>query len=280
MFRESLLFLGIVCAAHSAQADPLSLDDITSISQITTHDPLGYACIDAKYLDDREDGSAAVAFTLAGKVRIPRTCLPEPCARALSQRELSNLTGTEMVLPRFKNEWDDYYARYADFCRKEVVPFGGPAPQPVATPENFWPPLLNPPIVTDDLITNLTPPFGQNGPPVRRPGTVYTPIVRTPHLNIPNLPIGPAFDSGRNNCSALVGGNSFWVIDVDNTGRTCRAGGGTAAGSSSNGTGGGGPITPPLPPSVTPVPGPAALGMMLTALAALGALGRRRRRSV
>ncbi|MEY1555473.1 hypothetical protein AB3Y40_07530 [Yoonia sp. R2331] len=246
-----------------------------SIDDITTVDDLGYSCIDAKYLDAEYD-NPALAFTLAGKVRMPRTCLPEPCARALTQSELSNLTGTEMVLPRFQKEWDDYYARYAEVCRKETVPFGRQqysAPPWPMTPEVFWTPLLTPPIVTDDLITNLAPPFGYNAPPFRRPGRTWTPIVRTPAIIIANPPIGPASDTGSNTCTAIPDGTSFWVIESDPTGRTCRAGGGTAAGSSSSGSG----TTPTTPPTPAPVPVPPAMGMLGSVIAALALMGRRRR---
>ncbi len=280
MFRKGLLFLGFVTAAPMAQANPLSIADITkieptSIADITTVDGLGYDCIDAKYLDEDIDGPAAIAFTLAGKVRMPRTCLPEPCARALSQRELSNLTGTEMSLPRFAKEWDEYYARYAEMCRKETVPFYGPAPEVYPTPYIFWTPLLTPPLVTDDLITNLAPPFGFDAPPFSGPTPGNTPT----HFS--NPPIGPAYDHGRNNCNANLGGASFWVIEVDPTGRTCRAGGGTAAGSTSGGPSTGGGTTTPTggnpPPPVTPVPGPAALGLLGSGIAMFGWLTRRRR---
>ncbi len=246
-----------------------------SIADITTTDDLGYSCIDAKYLEADVDGAAAIAFTLAGKVRMPRTCLPEPCARALTREELSNLTGTQMSLPRFEKEWDDYYARYADACRKEVVPFGRPtfkAPPWPTTPNLFWTPLLTPPIVTDDLITNLAPPFGSDRPPFEQPNRTFTPIVRIPSIILSNPPIAPASDSGNTTCYASPDGTSFWVFESDPTGRTCQAGGGTAAGSSNSGT------TPTTPP-VAAVPGPGALGMMGTALAAFGLAARRRRKT-
>ena len=256
-----------------------------SIADITTVDDLGYSCIDAKYLDAADDGSAAIAFSLTGKVRMPRTCLPEPCARALSQRELSSLTGTEMILPRFQKEWDEYYARYADFCRKEVVPFGKPALQPKLTPENFWPPLLSPPIVVDDLITNIAPPFGGTAPPDVTlappfgPRVINRPLPPGPIAEIPRPPVPPVpgITPERNNCTAIVDGNSFWVIDTDPSGRTCRAGGGTAAGSSSTGTGGGGGGT--VSPPITPVPAPASLTLLGSGFAVFGFWARRSRRA-
>ena len=122
--------------ALGASAAPIA------ISQITEVDALGYTCISGEYLEET-DGVAAVAFTLTGKIRMPRTCLPDPCEGALSRTELSQLTGTEMILPRFQNEWDDYYARYAEHCRKETVAFADPETQPTRTsPDDFWAPIL------------------------------------------------------------------------------------------------------------------------------------------
>ncbi|MEM9898277.1 MAG: hypothetical protein AAF742_02745 [Pseudomonadota bacterium] len=128
------------------------------LADITSVDPLGYECIAGEYFEET-DGFAAVAFTLSEKVRLPRTCLPEPCDRALSRQELSNLTGTEAVHARFENEWNDYYARYADFCRKETVDPAAGTEDRVAT-NDFWGPILNEPSV---ILTSL-PPGGGNSP--------------------------------------------------------------------------------------------------------------------
>jgi hypothetical protein len=132
-FLASLL-LCILPGSH-AFAAPIELADILEI------DALGYRCIPSVYFDDGEDGSAAIAFSLSGKTRLPRTCLPDPCARALTQQELSSITGTEPMLARFHNEWDDYYSRYADHCRREVVvsrPRSAEAPN-----RGFWPTILD-----------------------------------------------------------------------------------------------------------------------------------------
>ena len=113
----------------AAVAGPIALSDILDI------DPLGYECIPSKYFDDNPDGSAPVAFSLSGKTRLPRTCLPDPCARALTRTELSGITGTEPVLASFSDEWDDYYSRYADHCVREVT---------VSRPRSadFWKPII------------------------------------------------------------------------------------------------------------------------------------------
>lgn len=115
----------------SALAGPIALNEILDI------DPLGYQCIPSRFFDDGEDGSAAVAFSLSGKTRLPRTCLPDPCARALSPRELSQLTGTEPILAKFSDEWDDYYSRYADHCVREVT-----VSRP-RTSGDFWKPIIS-----------------------------------------------------------------------------------------------------------------------------------------
>lgn len=118
----------LVCLMPTSQlhAAPIELSDILDI------DPLGYHCVPSEHFDDQADGSPALAFSLTGKTRLPRTCLPDPCARALTRQELSQITGTEPILARFSEEWDDYYSRYADHCRREIVvsrPRGG---------QTFW----------------------------------------------------------------------------------------------------------------------------------------------
>lgn len=161
-----------------------------SLSDILQRDPLGYECVPSMYLEEGDDGTAAIAFSLTGKSRLPRTCLPEPCARALTPQELSQLTGTEMILARFSGEWDDYYARYADHCRREVTfppvtdtPDGFVAP-PMITVTEFWPPILE----RSRIIQRRAPPTGDTGRPIttgllkpppwgtpRRPGDTPTP---------------------------------------------------------------------------------------------------------
>lgn len=113
----------------SAQAGPIELSDILD------RDPLGYECVPSRYFDDNPDGSAPIAFSIAKKTRLPRTCLPDPCARALTKQELSNITGTEPILASFSSEWDDYYSRYADACVREIV---------ISRPRtaDFWKPIL------------------------------------------------------------------------------------------------------------------------------------------
>jgi len=112
-----------------AAAGPIELSDILDI------DPLGYHCVPSEHFDEQADGSPALAFSLTGKTRLPRTCLPDPCARALTKTELSQITGTEPILAKFSEEWDDYYTRYADHCVREIT---------VSRPADvkFWKPIL------------------------------------------------------------------------------------------------------------------------------------------
>ncbi|MBB5721943.1 hypothetical protein FHS72_001567 [Loktanella ponticola] len=127
----------LLCFAPTDQAvaAQIELDDILEI------DALGYRCIPSAYFEDGEDGSAAIAFSLSGKTRLPRTCLPDPCARALSRPELSQITGTEPILARFHEEWEDYYSRYADHCRSEIV-VSRPRSKDTTT-RAFWPPIID-----------------------------------------------------------------------------------------------------------------------------------------
>ncbi len=164
----------------------VSLGATMDIADLTTVDDLGYECIAGEYFEETED-TAAIAFVVSEKIRLPRTCLPEPCDRALTQRELSNLTGTEITLARFQDEWDDYYARYADFCRKETVDPAGPSPFPIQ-PYTFWDPFIeNPNVIVASVPTGAlttTPVPGVVSPTATTstptiPGTPGTPITTT-----------------------------------------------------------------------------------------------------
>lgn len=129
--RLTLAVIGAASLPFVASATTVELADITTV------DELGYECISGEHFEEVDD-TASLAFSIGKKVRLPRTCLPDPCAGALTQRELSNITGTDTVYPRFREEWDEYYARYADYCRKEpVTNFAGD----VAPQEEFWVPL-------------------------------------------------------------------------------------------------------------------------------------------
>lgn len=194
MLRRILLVISLLITGIQGQAAPATITDIT------VEDTLGYACIPAEYLDEKDD-SAALAFRLSGKLRMPRTCLPDPCLGALTPQELSNLTGTSPSSPRFDEEWNDYYARYADQCRAEVTPFGNGDPLLDGDPPKiagFLPPSLGP-------ISRLTAP--------------HIPLF-TPALN-PILP-----DTGS--CRNLGSSDRKWLLS-QTRGDACLAGGGSAA---------------------------------------------------
>ena len=114
-------------------------EELTTISQIVQVDALGFDCIREEDID--------VAFHLSGKgTRMPRTCLPEPCDAALTQPDLGALIGR----PPTNAEWDDYYARYADTCRREVTAFNDTDPLDPAGADvpgdpvvDFWTPLVS-----------------------------------------------------------------------------------------------------------------------------------------
>lgn len=150
---------GLCFVQLPAYAAPIEVTDLLNI------DALGYRCIPAMYFEDGDDGSAAIAFTLSGKTRLPRTCLPDPCARALTQQELSQVTGTETMLAKFSEEWDDYYARYADHCRREVTVSRPRGPGVVGQPTSsrFWPPILERARIIQQV---GVPTVGQGGPSI------------------------------------------------------------------------------------------------------------------
>lgn len=135
----ALAATGTLATAATKPIDPLVLpDDIADlkIEDLTVKDPLGFNCIQEKHID--------LAFHATGKgMRMPRTCLPEPCVKALTPFRLAALIGRTPS----EGEWGQYFARYADFCRKEVVPFEAIGPEGLGDggvrPEAaFWLPLL------------------------------------------------------------------------------------------------------------------------------------------
>lgn len=143
-----LMVLPLSAAALTVSTNATTAEDILRI------DELGYECISAEFFEETDLDIAPIAFQIGGKIRLARTCLPDPCIGALTQFELAGLTGTDRNHPRFQEEWHDYYARYADHCRRET----NPLPQDVVASapneaEEFWAPVLNPPI-QDAIGTN------------------------------------------------------------------------------------------------------------------------------
>ena len=103
-----------------------------SLSQLLREDALGDECIEEADID--------LAFFAAGKgMRLPRTCLPDPCNEALTPFRLAELIGR----PAQASEWDRYFSRYADACRKEIVSFDEDAViEEPPSPAEFWAPIL------------------------------------------------------------------------------------------------------------------------------------------
>ena len=263
MTRVSFILAWLVFLTEPIDAAPRLISEITAIDQ------LGYECIDPKYLDEETGGPAAIAYTLAGEIRRPRTCLPEPCARALTPSELSALTGSEMILPVFLAEWDDYYARYADYCRKEVVPFGEEPLDPLMSSSDFWPLVLSPPVIADEKISGVLDPA--KSPPAIISGLSAINFPQLKKLFSPPV-IAPANEgnpSANRDCRADVEGAEMWLYDTSGTTLTCSAGGGTAAAASTDYS----EIDQSLIP--VPVPLPANLILLLTGVGALGFIRRR-----
>ncbi len=222
--------IGIVALACSAAfAATMSADlypaDKPALSDLTLVDALGYACIPEKDID--------LAFYATGKgMRLPRTCLPEPCEAALTPVQLAGLIGRDP----YQREWDDYFSRYADVCRKEVVPFDEAA-GPVAGVANdavaFWAPLAarypagapirgNLPSVSGPLLagssSNLTEGPGSTGPtwgtdfevPAEHPDP-DDPIGDEPEPKVPPTPPLPVVPLPAAWILFMTGAMSLWL---------------------------------------------------------------------
>lgn len=246
MLKRILLCLPLLAAGTPGAAAP------SSITEITVTDQLGYACIDPAHLEEPDGDSAALAFQLIGKLKLPRTCMPTPCARPLNKRELSGVTGTSVSHPRFMSEWDDYYARYAEYCRKEVTPFGDGKPlldekaPPAIGPGNFWTPLISPKIVTDDIITRIPP-------------TTISPLLRAPAKPLLPVASNPRIPNGEA-CQSQTSSTNYWAIRENADPTICRGGSGSASLSS------------------VPLPGP--LGLLIGGVGLMGLVARHRPRKI
>ncbi len=213
LMRSALLFamaLQSICATSALAATqneafidlttptvPLLLEDLIDV------DDLGFDCIREELID--------VAFHASGKgVRMPRTCLPEPCVKALVPEELALLIGRQPE----EEEWGQYFSRYADVCRKEVVPFNTTDLEPPADSdnaiENFWAPLIETFIKDRELprkqlLTDTVdhPYF----PPLKRP--VFVP---TKPITFPPFGPGPNPDSGSTLPSPVPLPAAFWML--------------------------------------------------------------------
>lgn len=156
MFRVRIGLFGIATAICACGVAPsLTASTLTelpelessetgafSLARLLREDVLGGTCIAEEDIDQ--------AFFATGKgLRLPRTCLPEPCEQALTPFHLAELIGR----PAQASEWDRYFSRYADACRKEVVSFGDDtvvdAPE---TPAEFWAPIIGARVVQGQLV--------------------------------------------------------------------------------------------------------------------------------
>lgn len=161
-----------------------------TLSSLLRQDALGDACIEEADIDQ--------AFFATGKgLRLPRTCLPDPCSQALTPFRLAELIGR----PAQASEWDRYFSRYADACRKEVVSFDddATAADPLS-PAEFWAPILGGRVVGGQLIPRdrvfdqplperFAPRLGGGAPPTLQPLGTGGPA----RPNEPPLP--PPFDT-------------------------------------------------------------------------------------
>ena len=230
-----IMILGVGTADSRTQPDTMATIPDTPgqvlLADFLEQDPLGYECIP----EDRIDA----AFFASGKgLRLPQTCLPEPCDAALSPLELASLIGR----PPYASEWDTYFARYSDYCRKEVIAFDGASDEATDAPSGrdpvaaFWAPLL---------------PAGSPGA-ARLPGRIR---------GFPGLAAG--------GLPTLVGGpspvNTAWVAPDIVPLPGAVGGPGEQPGT-------------PIQPGPTPVPLPGTAALLATALVGLGAAGRRRAR--
>jgi hypothetical protein len=75
-----------------------------TLAAILTTDPLGYECVPEEKLE--------VAFALGGKgMRVPQTCIDDPCAETFSELTLASYSGY-----RDDAVYDDYRRRMTKVC--------------------------------------------------------------------------------------------------------------------------------------------------------------------
>lgn len=180
----------LICSLCTGTA---AISATSDIDLMTKTDDLGYTCLDEALFEETAD-SPALAFLVGGKLRLPRICVDDPCQASLTQDELSQLTGTDPRIPRFAREWNDYYARYADYCRKETTPDGGAVAE---SPQDFWERTRRPAQIARVVASGspVLPPINtQRSSPVSFNG--ITPIGSTlPVATINNFPSPNLFDA-------------------------------------------------------------------------------------
>ncbi len=122
-------------------------------------DPLGAGCIDGGGEDD--------PFPVGkGALRAAPFCLAQPCARSLTEEELSFQVVGRPLRP---GEWDTYVTRYAEACRQDAVwPVERPVPEWVALVGDDEPNAADP-VPAGPVTASLSP--GGGGRPVAGGGT-------------------------------------------------------------------------------------------------------------
>lgn len=226
--------------------EPFTLEEIIDV------DKLGFDCIREDLID--------IAFHATGKgIAMPRTCLPEPCVKALQPEELALLIGRQAN----DAEWGQYFARYADVCRKEVIvpasfdaglvpgpdlgqggglaQGGGVPAAGLGTPTiDFWTPLLAALIGTPGLTTAAS---------------------NTPGSGIPSVGGGSSSSGGDTSTPTLIQPTVPDATFTDTSSEGVAPGGGT------------------ITPTPAPIPLPAAFWMLLGALTCLTVPWKKRRRT-
>lgn len=185
---------GSAAGAASYSGEAPRLGDLVRV------DPLGYECVAEAELE--------LAFRATGKsVRLPRTCLPAPCARQLAPAELAEVLGR----PADRPLWDDYVARYAQTCVHEALwPGQPPAVTGATVAQGFWAPLiasarlaeaigLSRPLPGDSVRDRVGPGSVATLPPdIVRPGEGHfppgpgAPAAEPPAPGITPIPLPPA----------------------------------------------------------------------------------------
>ncbi|GFE50381.1 hypothetical protein So717_21340 [Roseobacter cerasinus] len=146
---------------------------VLSLTNLLQQGAPGGACITEADIDQ-------TVFATGKGPRLPRSCLPEPCKEALTPVQLAELIGR----PLQQSEWDRYFARYADVCRKEVTSFEDEAAADIGPMSitAFWAPILgsritqSPPVIalpslpSDPVASGLSQPpsFPFESGPFRR----------------------------------------------------------------------------------------------------------------
>lgn len=99
-----------------------------TLAEVEETDALGYTCISATTFDAIYPANAGTdALEIAGKgVMLPPICTPNPCLVSPIRQDVEDSWGRALTT----REWDVYYSRYADYCRKETTPFTASEPEP------------------------------------------------------------------------------------------------------------------------------------------------------